>query len=88
MKSLNMSKVAEKSLKKITKKSKKVELKAINKKPRVKNPPKVCPNCKTDEIDYGDISIDGNQASQKCMCIGCDTVWHEVFQFSHIEIEG
>lgn len=51
--------------------------------------PTGCPNetCGSEDIEYGDISIDGDEASQQCRCNDCETIWHDVFKFSHRQLD-
>ena len=51
--------------------------------------PTGCPkkSCGSEEIEYGDSSIDGDEASQECRCLICYAVWHDVFKFTHRQVE-
>ena len=73
----------------MTKKPAKTKKRKVAKKPKEKFPPSECPNkeCQEGEsIDYESPIIDGNEVSQKCRCIACDTQWQEVYKYSHRQV--
>jgi len=46
-----------------------------------------CPQCEEEnEIDWGDINIDGNQAWQKAYCYKCETNFIEIYKYIGTEI--
>lgn len=48
--------------------------------------PRVCPRCKSDNLEPGDLEQDGEQIEQEVECCDCLTKWNIKFEFSEGEI--
>ena len=51
----------------------------------VKNGYGRCPYCKSDGIEGGFISVDGNEVWQKVTCLDCDKVWNDLYKLYDVE---
>lgn len=48
--------------------------------------PKLCPNCKSENIELGDLEQDGEVIEQESECCDCLTKWTIKFEFVSGEI--
>jgi len=45
-----------------------------------------CPLCGGDSIDGGAVTIDGDEASQKCVCYDCDREFEDVYKLVGVRL--
>lgn len=46
--------------------------------------PNLCPECYSDQVVGGDVSIVGKKAFQKCICQDCEIEWEDTYTLSDV----
>ncbi len=52
----------------------------------MKNQPGICPECGSENIDFGDVEFQADTNFQDCSCNNCGCRWNEIYKFSQKEI--
>ena len=46
-----------------------------------KDRPGICPNCGSENVNFGDTEYGFDESWQDCGCKDCETKWHEIYKF-------